>query len=302
MISINEPSILLTGGSGFLGREIKKTLIRHNIITLGQNNAEIICDLANHIPDLIGDINTVIHAAGKAHSIPNTELAKQLFFDVNVRGTQNLLKALEKRSGLKAFVFISSVAVYGKVDGNLINENSPLTARDPYGLSKIQAEEIVQNWCATQKVTCVILRLPLVAGTNPPGNLNTMIKGIFKGYYFDIANGEARKSIVLAEDVAKIVPKATEVGGIYNLTDGYHPSFSELSELMAKQIGKRKPANIPHWLAYLMAKSGDLIGSRAPINSDKLRKITSDLTFDDSKARRLLGWDPTPVLDGFKIH
>ena len=50
-----------------------------------------------------------------------------------------------------------------------------------------------------------------------------------------------------------------------------------------------------------MAKTSDIIGPKAPINSDKLRKITSDLTFDDSNARRELGWNPRPVLEGFKI-
>ncbi|MBC7915293.1 MAG: hypothetical protein H7Y07_14350 [Pyrinomonadaceae bacterium] len=46
---------------------------------------------------------------------------------------------------------------------------------------------------------------------------------------------------------------------------------------------------------------GDILGKRAPINSVKLKKITSDLTFDDSKAREILGWNPTPVLKGFKV-
>ena len=107
--------------------------------------------------------------------------------------------------------------------------------------------------------------------------------------------------MVLAEDVAKIILRAAKTGGIYNLTDQYHPSFFELSELIAFKMDKSKPLNIPMWMATLAAKVGDLMGSKAPINSDKLIKLTSDLTFDDSRARQLLRWNPTPVLNAFKI-
>jgi nucleoside-diphosphate-sugar epimerase len=128
-----------------------------------------------------------------------------------------------------------------------------------------------------------------------------MINGIKKGYYFDIASGRAKKSIVLAEDVARIIPVVAKIGGTYNLTDGYHPSFHELSDYISKQLHRSKPANIPLSIAKLMAAVGNLIGNKAPINSRKLNKIISDLTFDDSKAVKAFGWNPTPVLEGFQI-
>jgi nucleoside-diphosphate-sugar epimerase len=235
--------------------------------------------------------------------VPKTEKDKQVFFNVNVMGTQNLLKGLNQAPSLpKSFIFISSLAVYGLDNGELINENHALLSKDPYGLSKIQAEKIVQEWCKQNNVVCTILRLPLVVGVNPPGNLGAMIRGIEKGYYFNVAGGNTKKSMVLAEDVAKIILKVAEVGGIYNLTDGYHPSFVELSEYITIQLGKRKPMNLPLWLARIIAKFGDLLGSKAPLNTNKLMKITSDLTFDDSKAREAFGWNPTPVLEGFKIN
>ena len=185
--------------------------------------------------------------------------------------------------------------------GNNILESQSLNARDPYGLSKIQAEEVVQEWCAKNNVACTILRLPLLVGQNPPGNLGAMIKAIQKGYYMNISGGLARKSMVLAEDVAKIILVASEIGGIYNLTDGYHPNFSELSAYIAQQLNKNKPFNIPTWMANIMAKTGDLFGEKFPFNSYKLAKVTTDLTFDDSKAREILGWHPQPVLQSFKI-
>jgi nucleoside-diphosphate-sugar epimerase len=108
--------------------------------------------------------------------------------------------------------------------------------------------------------------------------------------------------MVLVKDVAKAILKVAEIGGIYNLTDGYHPSFEELSNHVSIQLGKGKPMNMPLWLARIVSNFGDLLGSKAPLNTNKLRKITSDLTFDDSKSREAFGWNPTPVLEGFKIN
>lgn len=293
--------ILITGSSGFLGKIIIRNLNNFSLISLGRTPSDIMVDLSQDVPQL-DTVSLVVHAAGKAHQVPNSAQQSQEFYDVNVKGTRNLIKGLEQCKSLpKAFVFISSVSVYSVESGKLINETAPLFAKDPYGESKIQAENLIQQWCSKHNVICTILRLPLLAGPNPPGNLGSMIKGIKSGYYFNIAGGKAKKSVVLAEDVAKIIPVVANIGGIYNLTDRYNPNFSELSKLIARQLGKSNPTNIPKWMADIMAKVGDLIGSKAPIDSKKLRKITSDLTFDDSKAVSAFGWNPTPVLQGFKI-
>jgi nucleoside-diphosphate-sugar epimerase len=123
-----------------------------------------------------------------------------------------------------------------------------------------------------------------------------MIQGIKKGYYFNIAGGQARKSMVRAEDVARFILPASEVGGIYHLTDGQHPNFFELSHKIGKAFGRNRIPNMPLGIAKVIAKIGDVLGPWFPLNSDKLSKITSELTFDDSLARQNFGWDPKPVL------
>ena len=214
----------------------------------------------------------------------------------------HLLESLKSSGIPKQFLFVSSVSVYGLNKGVLINENTDLKAIDQYGKSKIEAEAIVQKWCNENNVICTILRLPLIVGPNPPGNLGSMIKGIKNGYYFNIAGGNAKKSMVLASDIAKFILNAAEVGGTYNLTDGYHPSFFELSSSISYQLGKSSPKNLTFWLAKIFALGGDFMGKYAPFNTDKLNKITSTLTYDDSKAREILGWTPKPVLEGFKLN
>lgn len=292
---------ILTGSTGFLGFEITKQIDTKNIIKISRSGADMTVDLAEEIPILSG-ADLVIHSAGKAHVVPKTESEKKDFFKVNVTGTENLIKGLELSQILpKSFVFISSVAVYGLDSGTDVSESHELNAIEPYGLSKIQAENIVLDWCKKNNVICTILRLPLIVGQNPPGNLGAMIKAIRKGYYLNIAGGQARRSMVMVEDIAKIILRASEIGGIYNLTDGQHPSFFELSSKISQQLNKKIPYNLPKWMAYRLAKIGDILGDKSPFNSYKLSKMQSDLTFDDSKAREILGWNPNRVLDVFTI-
>jgi len=292
--------ILLTGATGFLGKAILKELSSIRVITLSRNSAEINTDLTTGNVEL-PKVTAVVHAAGKAHIVPKTKKEREEFSRVNVIGTKNLLSSLEANLP-ESFVFISSVSVYGRAEGNFISEQEPLNANDAYGLSKIHAEALVQSWCLRNDVKLSILRLPLLVGISPPGNLGSMIKAIRNGYYVNIAGGKARKSMVAAQDVACIIPKVIKVGGIYNLTDGFHPSVSELSHHIAIQFGKKKLVNVPLWVARILAKTGDLLGRKSPFNSNKLHKLTANLTFDDSKARRELGWAPKPVVENSISH
>lgn len=288
---------IMTGSTGFLGSIILNELSNHEIYTIGRNNCDFKFDLIKPNMGLfLPKVDTIIHIAGKAHIVPKTKHERQSFFDVNVTGTKNLLRLLEQNNLPNNFIFISSVAVYGFYKGNNIIESSPLKATDPYGKSKIEAENIISKWCQKHNITCTILRLPLLVGPEPPGNLGTMINGIKKGYYFNIGGGEAKKSMVLAKDVAQHLIKVSKIGGVYNLTDGYHPSFKELSESIANELDKTRILNIPYWFAQILALIGNLLGHRAPINMYKLKKITSELTFSDAKAKETFDWNPKGVL------
>ena len=290
--------ILITGANGFLGRTIVNELSTDfEISSLSRNATDYKVSLENEIPNFLKKFDLVIHAAGKAHSVPSAAFEKQKFYDINVLGTQNLLTGLEKKGLPKQFVFISSVAVYGKESGNNINEQESLLAKDAYGLSKIEAEKIILDWCDKHHVICTILRLPLLVGKNPPGNLGAMLKSINKGYYFNIGGGKARKSMVLAQDVAVFIPIVAQVGGIYNLTDGFNPDFKELSNAIMGTNNKKRLLNLPVFLAKIIGYIGDFLGQKAPLNTMKIKKITSDLVFDDSKARTNLGWKPNSVLE-----
>lgn len=295
--------ILFTGGTGFLGKNVRPILDKeYEVTTCGITQDDMIkANLAKETPKLDKHYDIVLHACGKAHVVPKTEAEKQAFFDVNFTGTVNLCDALEEVGVPKAIVFISTVAVYGCEYGDLITEEHPLEGKTPYAKSKIMAEEYLTEWCKKNNVVLGILRPSLLAGKDAPGNLGAMVNGVRKGFYMNIAGGKVIKSILMAEDIARILPSLVEKGGTYNVCDTRQPSFGELSISVAKQLGKGKPMNIPYWMAWCMAKVGDLLGSKAPINSYKLEKMTKSLTFSNEKARKELGWEPLDVLDNYKI-
>ena len=134
-----------------------------------------------------------------------------------------------------------------------------------------------------------------------PPLILAMVNGIKKGFYLNIAGGKVKKSILMAEDIAHLLPLLEEKGGIYNVCDSYQPTFGEISVSVAKQLGKHKPISIPYWMAWCMAKVGNLLGNKAPINTYKLEKMTKSLTFSNEKARKELGWEPLDVLTNYKI-
>ena len=295
--------LLLTGASGFLGTNIKVILTQwYDVTTVGLTSEDNYqANIAKQVPELKGTYDVVLHAAGKVHSIPETEAEKQAFFDVNYQGTVNLCWALEKSGIPKSFIFISTVAVYGLDFGENVTEEHPLNGITPYALSKIKAEVFLTDWCNKHGVKLSVIRPSLIAGPDPPGNLGDMIKGIKTGHYLSIGRGKARKSVLMVQDIANLVPLLAEKGGVYNVCDSNQPTFRELDKVISSQLGKPLPPSIPYWFAKLLALVGDCLGNRAPINSLKLKKITESLTFSNEKAVKKLKWKPLDVIENFKI-
>jgi nucleoside-diphosphate-sugar epimerase len=302
-------NILLTGASGFLGQYILAELSpAHTVTTLGRTVASerhIGCDLSREEPRLSAlEGDCVIHVAGKAHSSPRTEAERNEYEQLNVLGTRRLLSALDRMTTLpEALVYISSVLAYGCAEGCRLDEQTPRKATDTYGKGKAQAEELVRAWSDQHGVRLAILRLPLVAARHPTGNLAALAKAIQRGYYVRLGDGNARRSMVRADDVAAILLRAAAVGGTYNLTDGYHPAVRELEDVLARRANRHIWLMVSLRHARLLARLGDginsVIGGRFPLNTMALTKLTSSLTFSDDAARQKLGWNPRRVLDLF---
>lgn len=294
--------LLFTGGTGFLGNNIMPILTKdYEVTTIGITPNDMLqSNLAEEVPLLPENYDVVLHACGKAHSVPKTDAEKQVFFDVNYQGTVNLCSALELVGVPKSFVFISTLSVYGTSMGEGIDETHPLDGTSPYAKSKIMAEEYLQEWAKTNDVVLSILRPSLMVGPNAPGNLGAMVNGIKKGRYFNINHGKARKSLLMVYDIANVLPLLVKKGGVYNICDDTHPSYEELSRIICKQLGKRSPLSFPMWVAKPLAWIGNLI-SGFPFNTYRLKKLTRTCTYSNEKIKSVLNWQPMNVLENFKI-
>ena len=293
---------LITGANGFLGKSLKETSVKKGVkvCTLGLSiTNDIVCDLSNDIPKIPSNIDIVIHAAGKAHIIPKNNEEENDFFKINTNGTLNLLTGIKQsKINLKQFIFISTVAVYGLDYGVNIDEKYNLLGKTPYALSKIKAEFILKKWGLENNINVLILRLPLLVGNKPPGNLGIMISAIKKGFYVRISIPPAKKSMVLIEDISSFIFDLKSSSGTFNLTDGYHPNFHQIEDIICDYFKTKIYFKTPFFFILLTAKICDFFKMHK-FNLNVLKKMSTSLTFDDTKARRELDWSPKSVVENF---
>ena len=287
-----------------MGRQVSACLNKeHMLLGFSGKGGTVQCDLRHQVPRIPAEVQHVIHLAGRAHAVDLKKSEIEEFYQVNVQGTLNLLKGLENSRGtIQQVVYASTVAVYGLAQGENISEKEPKLGTTPYAKSKLEAEGILHKWAEKHGVKLLILRLPLIAGPNPPGNLGAMINALKRNRYLSIGEGAARRSMVMGTDVGRLCSrlKGSE-DGIYNLTDGCHPSIRELEQLICNQLGRSMPRRIPRCVAKAIGSCGDFFGRYSPVNSNKIDKLLSTLTFTDSVAKRQLDWNPRSVIDNFTL-
>jgi nucleoside-diphosphate-sugar epimerase len=281
----------VTGSTGFLGKYVSHHLSNQGLKTIAPYRGDIWREL-----ECSKNIDLLIHIAGKAHSTKSTYQEKDAFFEVNSELTNRITSQIDKHEvQLNTFVFISTVAVYGKDEGSDIKEDTQLKGNTPYALSKIMAENHLQKWSIEKGINLIILRLPLIFGDYAPGNLGAMERAIKGRYYFQIGKGKARRSMVHAKQLAEFLPTLTGKSGIYNLTDGYHPTYAEVANRFGKLHGRRiKSLSLD--IIRPIARIGDLL-PKFPLNSYRLSKLNQTLTFNDEKARKELGWKGSNALE-----
>lgn len=293
---------LVTGGTGFLGSEIVAAMSRNgfSVTSIGRSSANTIqIDLSTEIPKISEDFELIIHCAGLAHYYPKSAADEHKFHSGHVNIAKNLVSSFSLNKP-KHFIFISSVAVYGLDEGELISEDLAPNPNTPYGRSKLEAEQILLEWGVQNQIPVTVLRLPLVVGERAPGNLGRMVHAIKKGFYFGVRDCNPKKSVVLASDVARFIATAIQFKhGVYNLTDGHHPSLREIESCIVKQFkSKDRPPLLPFFTLKILGFIGDIF-PMFPMNSLKVRKLTTSLTFSDRLARNEIGWSSIPIVEGW---
>jgi len=296
---------LVTGSTGMLGRPLCHTLHSHGwrvtavtrMQEAGPWDESIQTDLTSHETfSMPSDIETVFHLAGKAHALSETRKDEKEYFQINTEGTRRILEAA-KSSGVRRFVFFSSVKAMNEGGNHRLNETSTCFPETPYGKSKLEAEHLVLKGNYIPEP--VVLRLSMVYGPAMKGNLPRMIEAVAKGLFPPIPEFGNKRSMVHVEDVVQAAVLAAErpeaIGQTYLVTDGQAYSTRELYEWICQALGKPIPGwRIPEMVFRGLAKVGDVIGGvrgrRFLFDSDTLNKLAGSACYSSQKIEQELGF------------
>jgi nucleoside-diphosphate-sugar epimerase len=260
--------ILVTGAAGFLGSAIVRQAIGAGLKVTATDLAAGMTipgvDLVHadilHAPDLtklFDGVDCVCHAAGLAHVFDPVAASKAPFHAVNVEGAENVARIAAER-GVKQFVFISSVSVYGGA-AHGIDESAPCRPEGAYAESKLEAEGRLVELCQKSGMRLVILRLATLYGEGDPGNVARLIGALARGRFLWVGRGENRKSLLHRDDAARacMAVIASPASGI----DVYNVSapackMKEIVGMIGRALGREIPSwHVPASLALHSAKA-----------------------------------------------
>ena len=299
---------LVTGASGFIGHRLCQLLLLkgykirallHREFSNGPWDESVVVDLVSDLPEeVMADVDTVFHLAGKAHALAETAQDQDEYFSVNTEATHRLLKAAS-RAGVQTFVYFSSVKAVGDVDG-VMDESVTERADTPYGRSKHAAEKLVLEGGYVSHP--VVIRPSMVYGRTVKGNLPKMIQAIESGRFPPLPEVHNSRSMVHVDDVVQAAILAAESlkasGKAYIVTDGHSYSTRQIYEWICEALHKTVPRwHLPMFVMRLMGRVGDMIGSirgrRFIFDSDALAKLTGDANYSSKKIEKELGFKPS---------
>ena len=301
-------NIVLTGATGFLGARVADQIDRQGGLNLtclvrkavpaGRGREVVIkgLDASSDWSAILKNQNVVIHAAARAH-IMKEEVTDPLaeYRRVNVDGTLNLARyAVE--AGVKRFVFISSIKVNGEqtAPGRPFTCDDTPTPEDPYGISKLEAEQGLQQIALETGMEVVIIRSPLVYGPGVKGNFASMIKLVEKGLPLPFGAIDNRRSLVgldnLVDLIITCIDHPNAANQVFLVSDGEDLSTSGLLRRVAKAMGK--PSRLIPVPAVLLQLGATVLGKKAVG-----QRLLGSLQVDISSTRERLDWTPPVSVD-----
>lgn len=309
-------NVLITGGSGFIGRYFHQALVAagHKVTIL--DLAKPTWD-ANPSRVVVGDVrdpaavrqalagcDAILNLAAAHHDFG---IARETFFSVNEGGARVLCTAAEE-IGLKSICFFSTVAVYGAVPEPR-HEDSRTQPTSPYGQSKLAAERVFEAWTAAENGRrCLIIRPTVVFGPRNFANMYALIRQIDSGPFFQVGSGRNVKSLAYVENLVdgalflwqRPAERAFEV---FNYVDKPDLDTRSLLSAIYQALGRRLPRlHLPLKLALVAAAPFDLMikisRRNLPISTARIRKMSTQTRFEAERVLRA-GFRPTvPLLEG----
>jgi len=276
-------AILITGGTGFVGKRLCKALAQESqkikIVSRNTENISentIICDLSKDalsIDDL-KDISTIFHLAAYTHDLSNPNKLEEKYKAINIEATVNLAKtAIEAE--VKRFIFISSTkAGEANIDHKINNKYKEEKPQGIYGQTKREAEKRLLKLSKNTVMRVDIIRPALIYGPDVKGNLAQMIKAINGGWFPPLPDNKNSRSMVHVDDLIRAIilveRNIISNGDIYIVTDGQKYSSSKIYETLCKVLGKP----IPKWKLPISLLR--MIAAISPNFRYKINKLIGD--------------------------
>jgi len=280
--------ILVTGGAGFIGKYLVRSLLENgDSVTIFDNFSNSTKDSVSSLVDIgakviegditklldianaVKDQDIVIHLAAKI-SVQESMNNPSETFRVNVDGTKNVLAACEKNH-VKKLIVSSSAAVYGEGSPNVkLTEKSKINPISPYGESKVRMEQEIKEFESKHDIDCVILRIFNIYGIGQSseyaGVITKFLKRIRQERPLEIfGDGMQTRDFVAVDDVINSIHNSISYGksGTYNIASGKVVTIKELAELMVLASGKKIE------IKYTAAQNGDIRNSQTDISLAK---------------------------------
>lgn len=302
-------NVLVTGANGFIGRQFCARLNECGyLVKAASRNSDNQIDVTEHVQVNGIDCNTdwsyalkevsvVVHLAARVHVMSDKSsnpLAE--FRKVNVEGTLNLAEQAAK-AGVKRLIFLSSI----KVNGENTELNRPFTAEDipkpedPYGLSKLEAEQGLLKISKKTGMEVVIVRPPLVYGAGVKANFAMMLRLLKLGLPlpFGSVNNNRRSFIGidnLVDFLMLCIHHPAAANQIFLVSDDEDISTAMLLKKLGEALGR--PAKLINISTKILEVGFKLIGKKT-----FSQRLLGNLQIDIIKNKNLLGWEPLISVD-----
>jgi UDP-glucose 4-epimerase len=307
-------NVLVTGCAGFIGRFVCAELNSRGVRVRGavlagqpapfgvsETHEWEMTDLDADWRPMLAGIDVVIHLAARVHVMHETaEDALAEFRKSNVVPVVRLARQAAE-SGVRRFVFLSTIGIHGEgqgldYKGSGYAEDDIPAPRNPYSVSKLEAETELQKIAQETGLEVVRVRAPLVYGPEAPGNFGKLAGLVRSKAPLPFKGVHSRRTMIGAENLAAFLALAAEhpraANDLFLATDLEEVTTEEMIEVMVEGAElKKRLRSAPRGLIHSFAKAAK--------KERMFLQLWGDIVVDGSKARRELDWDPpVSVRDG----
>ncbi|OIN94872.1 MAG: hypothetical protein AUJ48_04315 [Deltaproteobacteria bacterium CG1_02_45_11] len=296
--------VLITGADGFIGKALCAEMVsrgwkvrasvrsRNKIRSISQE-IEII-ETGSIGPDTewahaLDNVESVVHLAGRVHVMEDSSSDPLSEYRiVNTAATEKLARSAAS-SGVRRFIFMSTVKVNGEGRGVPYCEDDIPGPSDPYGISKWEAEKIIKAIANETGMEAVIIRAPMVYGPEVKANFLRLLKAVDRGIPMPLYGIKNKRSMIylgnLVDAIVTCINHPKAAGQTYLVSDGEDVSTPELIRRVAIALGK--PSRLFPLPAPILRFTGKIFGK-----TDAVERILGSLTINSAKIRNELNWQP----------